>query len=88
MTGISVIDEFETSAQIKEEAFKDNTFRNNNYESDGKVVSSQDGRGRYNATNQGRPFQRKQCIEEWSFRNRGGMINPGQVKPSSATLLR
>ncbi|GJZ17584.1 retrovirus-related pol polyprotein from transposon TNT 1-94 [Tanacetum coccineum] len=37
-----------------------------------KVVV-QDIRGRYNATNQGRPFQRNP--------NRGGMINPGQVKP-------
>ncbi|GJZ83798.1 retrovirus-related pol polyprotein from transposon TNT 1-94 [Tanacetum coccineum] len=52
---------------------------------DGKVVV-QDVRGRYNATNQGRPFQRNNArgngvAGNVGAQNRGGMINPGQAKP-------
>ncbi|GJS81720.1 retrovirus-related pol polyprotein from transposon TNT 1-94 [Tanacetum coccineum] len=52
---------------------------------DGKVVV-QDVRGRYNATNQGRPFQRNNTrgngvAGNVGAQNRGGMINPGQAKP-------
>ncbi|GJW58430.1 retrovirus-related pol polyprotein from transposon TNT 1-94, partial [Tanacetum coccineum] len=52
---------------------------------DGKVVV-QDVRGRYNATNQGRPFQRNNArgnglTGNVGAQNRGGMINPGQAKP-------
>ncbi|GKF66398.1 retrovirus-related pol polyprotein from transposon TNT 1-94 [Tanacetum coccineum] len=52
---------------------------------DGKIVV-QDVRGRYNATNQGRPFQRNNTRENGvagnvGGQNRGGMINPGQAKP-------
>ncbi|GJS29465.1 retrovirus-related pol polyprotein from transposon TNT 1-94 [Tanacetum coccineum] len=52
---------------------------------DGKVVV-QDVRGRYNATNQGRPFQRNNArgngvAGNVGGQNRGGMINPGQAKP-------
>ncbi|GJR61384.1 hypothetical protein Tco_1503546 [Tanacetum coccineum] len=51
----------------------------------GKVVV-QDVRGRYNATNQGRPFQRNNArgngvAGNVGAQNRGGMINPGQAKP-------
>ncbi|GJX21070.1 hypothetical protein Tco_0223747 [Tanacetum coccineum] len=46
----------------------------------------QDVRGRYNATNQGRPFQRNNprgngVAGNVGAQNRGGMINPGQAKP-------
>ncbi|GJY49454.1 retrovirus-related pol polyprotein from transposon TNT 1-94 [Tanacetum coccineum] len=46
----------------------------------------QDVRGRYNATNQGRPFQRNNArgngvAGNVGAQNRGGMINPGQAKP-------
>ncbi|GJW76534.1 retrovirus-related pol polyprotein from transposon TNT 1-94 [Tanacetum coccineum] len=52
---------------------------------DGKVVV-QDVRGRYNATNQGRPFQRNNergngVARNVGAQNRGGMINPCQAKP-------
>ncbi|GJS52153.1 retrovirus-related pol polyprotein from transposon TNT 1-94 [Tanacetum coccineum] len=52
---------------------------------DGKVMV-QDVRGRYNATNQGRPFQRNNArgngvAGNVGGQNRGGMINPGQAKP-------
>ncbi|GKC90376.1 retrovirus-related pol polyprotein from transposon TNT 1-94, partial [Tanacetum coccineum] len=56
--------------------------RNKAMVQDGKVVV-QDVRGRYNATNQGRPFQRNNArgngVEgNVGAPNRGGMINPGQ----------
>ncbi|GJU07042.1 retrovirus-related pol polyprotein from transposon TNT 1-94 [Tanacetum coccineum] len=59
--------------------------RNKAMVQDGKVVV-QDVRGRYNATNQGRPFQRNNArgngvAGNVGAPNRGGMINPGQVKP-------
>ncbi|GKG11150.1 integrase, catalytic region, zinc finger, CCHC-type containing protein, partial [Tanacetum coccineum] len=43
-------------------------------------------RGRYNATNQGRPFQRNNArgngvAGNIGAQNRGGMTNPGQAKP-------
>ncbi|GJW68217.1 hypothetical protein Tco_0122641 [Tanacetum coccineum] len=46
----------------------------------------QDVRGRYNANNQGRPFQRNNArgngvAGNVGGQNRGGMINPGQAKP-------
>ncbi|GJW07697.1 retrovirus-related pol polyprotein from transposon TNT 1-94 [Tanacetum coccineum] len=52
---------------------------------DGKVVV-QDVRGRYNANNQGRPFQRNNArgngvAGNVGGQNRGGIINPGQAKP-------
>ncbi|GJR51652.1 retrovirus-related pol polyprotein from transposon TNT 1-94 [Tanacetum coccineum] len=52
---------------------------------DGKVVVSR-VRERYNATNQGRPFQRNNSrgngvAGNVGGQNRGGMINPGQAKP-------
>ncbi|GJV53781.1 retrovirus-related pol polyprotein from transposon TNT 1-94 [Tanacetum coccineum] len=52
---------------------------------DGKVVV-QDVRGRYNANNQGRPFQRNNArgngvAGNIGGQNRGGIINPGQAKP-------
>ncbi|GJS64340.1 integrase, catalytic region, zinc finger, CCHC-type containing protein [Tanacetum coccineum] len=45
-----------------------------------------DVRGRYNANNQGRPFQRNNArgngvAGNVGGQNRGGMINPGQAKP-------
>ncbi|GKF14321.1 retrovirus-related pol polyprotein from transposon TNT 1-94, partial [Tanacetum coccineum] len=59
--------------------------RNKAMVQDGKVVV-QDVRGRYNATNQGRPFQRNNArgngiAGNVGAQNRGGTINPGQVKP-------
>ncbi|GJS24219.1 retrovirus-related pol polyprotein from transposon TNT 1-94 [Tanacetum coccineum] len=59
--------------------------RNKAMVQDGKVVV-QDVRGRYNATNQGRPFQRNNArgngvAGNVGAPNRGGMINPGQAKP-------
>ncbi|GKB48706.1 hypothetical protein Tco_0899459 [Tanacetum coccineum] len=56
---------------------------------DGRVVV-QDVRGRYNANNQGRPFQRNNArgnvvAGNAGGQNRGGIINPGQAKPISAT---
>ncbi|GKB56663.1 retrovirus-related pol polyprotein from transposon TNT 1-94 [Tanacetum coccineum] len=59
--------------------------RNKAMVQDGKVVV-QDVRGRYNATNQGRPFQRNNArgngiAGNVGGQNRGGMINPGQAKP-------
>ncbi|GJY46273.1 retrovirus-related pol polyprotein from transposon TNT 1-94 [Tanacetum coccineum] len=59
--------------------------RNKAMVQDGKVVV-QDVRGRYNATNQGRPFQRNNArgngvAGNVGAQNRGGMINPGQAKP-------
>ncbi|GKC26795.1 retrovirus-related pol polyprotein from transposon TNT 1-94, partial [Tanacetum coccineum] len=52
---------------------------------DGRVVV-QDVRGRYNANNQGRPFQRNNArgnvvAGNVGGQNRGGIINPGQAKP-------
>ncbi|GJR09155.1 hypothetical protein Tco_0791807 [Tanacetum coccineum] len=60
--------------------------RNKAMVQDGKVVV-QDVRGRYNATNQGRPFQRNNArgngvAGNVGGQNRGGMINPGQSKHS------
>ncbi|GJW05549.1 retrovirus-related pol polyprotein from transposon TNT 1-94, partial [Tanacetum coccineum] len=51
-----------------------------------KTEVVQDVRGRYNATNQGRPFQRNNARGNGiggnvGAQNRGGMINPGQAKP-------
>ncbi|GKC37398.1 NBS-containing resistance-like protein, partial [Tanacetum coccineum] len=51
----------------------------------GKVVV-QYVRGRYNANNQGRPFQRNNArgngvAGNVGGQNRGGIINPGQAKP-------
>ncbi|GJR84786.1 reverse transcriptase domain-containing protein [Tanacetum coccineum] len=59
--------------------------RNKAMVQDGKVVV-QDVCGRYNATNQGRPFQRNNArgngvAGNVGAQNRGGMINPGQAKP-------
>ncbi|GJX17448.1 retrovirus-related pol polyprotein from transposon TNT 1-94 [Tanacetum coccineum] len=59
--------------------------RNKAMVQDGKVVV-QDVRGRYNATNQGRPFQRNNArgngvAGNVGGQNRGGIINPGQAKP-------
>ncbi|GKF03591.1 retrovirus-related pol polyprotein from transposon TNT 1-94 [Tanacetum coccineum] len=47
---------------------------------------AQDVRGRYNANNQGRPFQRNNArgngvAGNVGGQNRGGIINPGQAKP-------
>ncbi|GJR37984.1 retrovirus-related pol polyprotein from transposon TNT 1-94 [Tanacetum coccineum] len=52
---------------------------------DGRVVV-QDVRGRYNANNQGRPFQRNNARGNVEARNAGGQnrdgnVNPGQAKP-------
>ncbi|GKD16306.1 hypothetical protein Tco_1205464 [Tanacetum coccineum] len=52
---------------------------------DGRVVV-QDVRGRYNANNQGRPFQRNNArgnvvARNAGGQNRGGNVNPGQAKP-------
>ncbi|GKB37810.1 retrovirus-related pol polyprotein from transposon TNT 1-94 [Tanacetum coccineum] len=59
--------------------------RNNATVQDDRVVV-QDVRGRYNANNQGRPFQRNNArgnIEARNARgqNRDGNVNPGQAKP-------
>ncbi|GJR15088.1 retrovirus-related pol polyprotein from transposon TNT 1-94 [Tanacetum coccineum] len=59
--------------------------RKQSYGQDGKVVV-QDVRGRYNANNQGRPFQRNNArgngvAGNVGGQNRGGIINPGQAKP-------
>ncbi|GKF12492.1 retrovirus-related pol polyprotein from transposon TNT 1-94, partial [Tanacetum coccineum] len=50
---------------------------------DGRVVV-QDVRGRYNANNQGKPFQRNNArgnVVAGGGQNRGGIINPGPAKP-------
>ncbi|GKB75699.1 retrovirus-related pol polyprotein from transposon TNT 1-94 [Tanacetum coccineum] len=52
---------------------------------DGRVVV-QDVRGRYNANNQGRPFQRNNArgnvvAGNVGGQNRGGIINPRPAKP-------
>ncbi|GJZ01770.1 hypothetical protein Tco_0519731 [Tanacetum coccineum] len=59
--------------------------RNNATVQDGRVVV-QDVRGRYNANNQGRPFQRNNARGVGGTRNVGGQnrvgnVNPGQAKP-------
>ncbi|GJW73986.1 retrovirus-related pol polyprotein from transposon TNT 1-94, partial [Tanacetum coccineum] len=59
--------------------------RNKTTVQDGRVVV-QDVRGRYNANNQGRPFQRNNArgnvvAGNVGGQNRGGIINPGQAKP-------
>ncbi|GJR89571.1 hypothetical protein Tco_0213582 [Tanacetum coccineum] len=59
--------------------------RNKAMVQEGKVVV-QDVRGRYNANNQGRPFQRNNArgngvAGNVGGQNRGGIINPGQAKP-------
>ncbi|GJT04186.1 retrovirus-related pol polyprotein from transposon TNT 1-94 [Tanacetum coccineum] len=59
--------------------------RNNATVQDGRVVV-QDVRGRYNANNQGRPFQRNNArgnvvAGNAGGQNRGGNVNPGQAKP-------
>ncbi|GJX44960.1 retrovirus-related pol polyprotein from transposon TNT 1-94 [Tanacetum coccineum] len=59
--------------------------RNKAMVQDGRVVV-QDVRGRYNANNQGRPFQRNNArgnvvAGNVGGQNRGGIINPGQAKP-------
>ncbi|GKA08980.1 retrovirus-related pol polyprotein from transposon TNT 1-94 [Tanacetum coccineum] len=59
--------------------------RNNATVQDGRVVV-QDVRGRYNANNQGRPFQRNNArgnvvAGNVGGQNRVGNMNPGQVKP-------
>ncbi|GJR25905.1 retrovirus-related pol polyprotein from transposon TNT 1-94 [Tanacetum coccineum] len=55
-----------------------------------RKVVVQDVRGRYNATNQGRPFQRNNArgngvAGNVGAQNRGGMTNPGQAKPIKRT---
>ncbi|GJU70699.1 retrovirus-related pol polyprotein from transposon TNT 1-94 [Tanacetum coccineum] len=57
---------------------------------DGRVVV-QDVRGRYNANNQGRPFQRNNArgnvvTGNAGGQNRGGNVNPGQAKPIKIPL--
>ncbi|GJS25286.1 retrovirus-related pol polyprotein from transposon TNT 1-94 [Tanacetum coccineum] len=59
--------------------------RNNATVQDGRVVV-QDVRGRYNANNQGRPFQRNNArgnvvAGNAGGQNRDGNVNPGQAKP-------
>ncbi|GKD26875.1 hypothetical protein Tco_1233089 [Tanacetum coccineum] len=59
--------------------------RNNATVQDGRVVV-QDVRGRYNANNQGRPFQRNTArgnvvAGNAGGQNRDGNVNPGQAKP-------
>ncbi|GJR78895.1 hypothetical protein Tco_0149680 [Tanacetum coccineum] len=59
--------------------------RNNATVQDGRVVV-QDGSGRYNANNQGRPFQRNNARGNVVAGNAGGQnkdvnVNPGQAKP-------
>ncbi|GJU79022.1 retrovirus-related pol polyprotein from transposon TNT 1-94 [Tanacetum coccineum] len=59
--------------------------RNKAMVQDGKVVV-QDVRGRYNANNQGRPFQRNNArgngvAGNVGGLNRGGIINPGPARP-------
>ncbi|GJZ56315.1 retrovirus-related pol polyprotein from transposon TNT 1-94 [Tanacetum coccineum] len=59
--------------------------RNNAIVQDGRVVV-QDVRGRYNANNQGRPFQRNNArgnvvAGNVGGQNRVGNMNPGQAKP-------
>ncbi|GJW45110.1 retrovirus-related pol polyprotein from transposon TNT 1-94 [Tanacetum coccineum] len=59
--------------------------RNNATVQDDRVVV-QDVRGRYNANNQGRPFQRNNARGNVEARNAGGQnrdgnVNPGQAKP-------
>ncbi|GKB19618.1 retrovirus-related pol polyprotein from transposon TNT 1-94 [Tanacetum coccineum] len=66
-----------TFAEVKE--------RNKATVQDGRVVV-QDARGRYNANNQGRPFQRNNArgnivAGNAGGQNRGGNVNPGQAKP-------
>ncbi|GJV09706.1 retrovirus-related pol polyprotein from transposon TNT 1-94 [Tanacetum coccineum] len=59
--------------------------RNKAMVQDGRVVV-QDVRGRYNANNQGKPFQRNNArgnvvAGNVGGQNRGGIINPGPAKP-------
>ncbi|GJY15302.1 retrovirus-related pol polyprotein from transposon TNT 1-94 [Tanacetum coccineum] len=59
--------------------------RNNATVQDGRVVV-QDVRGKYNANNQGRPFQRNNArgnvvAGNAGGQNRGGNVNPDQAKP-------
>ncbi|GJS58411.1 retrovirus-related pol polyprotein from transposon TNT 1-94 [Tanacetum coccineum] len=83
--------EFEHFYQIKGETIQgyyvraSSNARNKAMVQDGKVVV-QDVRGRYNANNQGRPFQRNNTrgngiAGNVGGQNRGGIINPGQAKP-------
>ncbi|GKB28295.1 retrovirus-related pol polyprotein from transposon TNT 1-94 [Tanacetum coccineum] len=74
-----------TSSSTNNQLRASSNARNKAMVQDGKVVV-QDVRGRYNATNQGRPFQRNNArgngvAGNVGAPNRGGMINPGQVKP-------
>ncbi|GKF67636.1 retrovirus-related pol polyprotein from transposon TNT 1-94, partial [Tanacetum coccineum] len=59
--------------------------RNKTTVQDGRVMV-QDVRGRYNANNQGKPFQRNNArgnvvAGNVGSQNRGGIINPGPAKP-------
>ncbi|GJR63382.1 hypothetical protein Tco_1505544 [Tanacetum coccineum] len=54
--------------------------RNNATVQDGRVVV-QDVRGRYNANNQGRPFQRNNARGNVEARNAGGQNRDGNVNP-------
>ncbi|GJW17747.1 hypothetical protein Tco_0025183 [Tanacetum coccineum] len=74
-----------TSSSTNNQLRASSNARNKAMVQDGKVVV-QDVRGRYNATNQGRPFQRNNArgngvAGNVGAQNRGGMINPGQAKP-------
>ncbi|GJY72063.1 retrovirus-related pol polyprotein from transposon TNT 1-94 [Tanacetum coccineum] len=57
--------------------------RNNATVQDDRVVV-QDVRGRYNANNQGRPFQRNNARGNVEARNAGGQNRDGNVNPSQA----
>ncbi|GJR00926.1 hypothetical protein Tco_0523910 [Tanacetum coccineum] len=71
--------------QINNQLKTSSNARNNATVQDGRVVV-QDVRGRYNANNQGRPFQRNNARGNVEARNAGGQnrdgnVNPGQAKP-------
>ncbi|GKC62973.1 retrovirus-related pol polyprotein from transposon TNT 1-94 [Tanacetum coccineum] len=71
--------------QINNQLRTSSNARNKATAQDGRVVV-QDVRGRYNANNQRRPFQRNNArgnVVAGNVRgqNRGGIINPGQAKP-------
>ncbi|GJT74624.1 retrovirus-related pol polyprotein from transposon TNT 1-94 [Tanacetum coccineum] len=71
--------------QYMEDNAEHSRTKNNATVQDDRVVV-QDVRGRYNANNQGRPFQRNNARGNVEARNAGGQnrdgnVNPGQAKP-------
>ncbi|GJX61865.1 hypothetical protein Tco_0294765 [Tanacetum coccineum] len=83
------------SVKSKVKPFKDTTLgawlREQNYDGKEREVVVQDVRGRYNANNQRRPFQRNNArgngvAGNVGGQNIGGIVNPSKAKPSCVNM--